>query len=111
MRIDQLLVAWGLVSTRSQAQRLITDDVQWKKADSAGDEWKTIVKNGDEVPEAVPLQLLDDSEARYVSRGDLKLEAALKQVGLSVADLTCLDVASPLVALSTAFCSMGRCRW
>jgi hypothetical protein len=38
------------------------------------------------------LRLLDDSEARYVSRGGLKLEAALKQVGLSVAGLACLDV-------------------
>ena len=92
MRIDQLLVARGLASTRSQAQRLIADGVQWKKAGSAGDEWKTIVKNGDEVPEDAPLQLLDDSEARYVSRGGLKLEAALKQVGLSVAGLICLDV-------------------
>ncbi len=37
MRIDQLLVQRGLASTRSQAQRLIADGVQWKK----GDEWKT----------------------------------------------------------------------
>ena len=88
MRIDQLLVARGLASTRSQAQRLIADGVQWRK----GDEWKTVAKNGDEVPEDAPLQLLDDSEARYVSRGGLKLEAALKQVGLSVAGLACLDV-------------------
>jgi 23S rRNA (cytidine1920-2'-O)/16S rRNA (cytidine1409-2'-O)-methyltransferase len=88
MRIDQLLVARGLASTRSQAQRLIADGVQWRK----GDEWKTVAKNGDEVPEDAPLQLLDDSEARYVSRGGLKLEAALKQVGLSVTGLACLDV-------------------
>lgn len=88
MRIDQLLVARGLASTRSQAQRLIADGVQWKK----GDEWKTVVKNGDEVPDDAPLQLLDDSEARYVSRGGLKLEAALKQVGLAVAGWACLDV-------------------
>jgi 23S rRNA (cytidine1920-2'-O)/16S rRNA (cytidine1409-2'-O)-methyltransferase len=88
MRIDQLLVARGLASTRSQAQRLIADGVQWRK----GEEWRTVVKNGDEVPEDAPIQLLDDSEARYVSRGGLKLEAALKQVGLSVTGLACLDV-------------------
>ncbi len=88
MRIDQLLVQRGLASTRSQAQRLIADGVQWKK----GDEWKTVAKNGDEVPEEALVQLLDDSEARYVSRGGLKLEAALKQVGLSVEGLACLDV-------------------
>jgi 23S rRNA (cytidine1920-2'-O)/16S rRNA (cytidine1409-2'-O)-methyltransferase len=92
MRIDQLLVARGLASTRSQAQRLIADGVQWKRQGAGGDEWKTIVKNGDEVPDDAPIQLMDDSEARYVSRGGLKLEAALKQVGLSVAGLACLDV-------------------
>ena len=92
MRIDQLLVARGLASTRSQAQRLIADGVQWKKMGLAGEEWRTVVKNGDEVPDDAPIQLLDDSEARYVSRGGLKLEAALKQVGLSVSGLACLDV-------------------
>jgi 23S rRNA (cytidine1920-2'-O)/16S rRNA (cytidine1409-2'-O)-methyltransferase len=88
MRIDQLLVARGLASTRSQAQRLIADGVQWRK----GNEWKVVAKNGDEVPDDALVQLLDDSEARYVSRGGLKLEAALKQVGLSVTGLACLDV-------------------
>lgn len=88
MRIDQLLVARGLASTRSQAQRLIAGGVQWRK----GNEWKTVFKNGDEVPDDAPIQLLDDSEARYVSRGGLKLEAALQKVGLSVAGLACLDV-------------------
>jgi 23S rRNA (cytidine1920-2'-O)/16S rRNA (cytidine1409-2'-O)-methyltransferase len=88
MRIDQLLVQRGLASTRSQAQRLIADGVQWKN----GEVWKRVAKNGDEVPDGAELQLLDDSEARYVSRGGLKLEAALKQAGVKVAGLRCLDV-------------------
>lgn len=88
MRADQLLVHRNLASTRSQAQRLIADGVQWLK----GVEWKTVTKNGDEIPLEAELKLLDDSEARYVSRGGLKLEAALKHVGLSVTGLACLDV-------------------
>lgn len=88
MRIDQLLVQRGLASTRSQAQRLIADGVEWLYLDA----WKRVSKNGDEVPESAEIRLLDDSEARYVSRGGLKLEAALKKVGLSVAGLKCLDV-------------------
>ncbi len=92
MRADQLLVARGLASTRSQAQRLIADGVQWRRSSLAGDEWKRIAKNGDEVPDDAPIELLDDSEARYVSRGGLKLEAALKQAALSVEALACLDV-------------------
>lgn len=88
MRIDQLLVQRGLATTRSQAQRLIADGVEWQN----GEVWKRVAKNGDDVPENAELRLLDDSEARYVSRGGLKLEAALKQVALSVEGLACMDV-------------------
>ncbi|MGI9133687.1 MAG: TlyA family RNA methyltransferase [Rhodoferax sp.] len=88
MRIDQLMVQRGLASTRSQAQRLIAAGVQWR-LDGA---WKRVVKNGDEVPEGAALELLDAAEARYVSRGGLKLEAALRHLGLAVAGLDCLDV-------------------
>ncbi|MFM2275297.1 MAG: hypothetical protein RL211_1169 [Pseudomonadota bacterium] len=88
MRIDQLLVHRQLASTRSQAQRLIADGVQWL----SGDVWKRVVKNGDEVPESANIRLLDDSQARYVSRGGLKLEGALKTIGLDVTGLHCLDV-------------------
>ncbi len=88
MRIDQLLVHRQLASTRSQAQRLIAGGVEWRQ----GETWRRVAKNGDEVPDDALVRLLDDSEARYVSRGGLKLEAALKQVGLSVSGLACLDV-------------------
>ncbi len=88
MRADQLLVARHLATSRSQAQRLIADGMQWHK----GEDWKTVTKNGDDIPADAELRLLDDSEARYVSRGGLKLEAALRQVGLSVTGWACLDV-------------------
>jgi 23S rRNA (cytidine1920-2'-O)/16S rRNA (cytidine1409-2'-O)-methyltransferase len=88
MRIDQLLVQRGLASTRSQAQRLIAGGVEWQQ----GADWRCVAKNGDNVPEDAELRLLDDSEARYVSRGGLKLEAALQQAGLCVAGFQCLDV-------------------
>jgi 23S rRNA (cytidine1920-2'-O)/16S rRNA (cytidine1409-2'-O)-methyltransferase len=39
-----------------------------------------------------PIQLLNTAEARYVSRGGLKLEAALAHVQLNVKGLACLDV-------------------
>ena len=105
MRADQLLVLRGLASTRSQAQRLIADGVQWRKAD----DWKTVVKNGDEIPEDAPIQLLDDSEARYVSRGGLKLEAALRQVALSVDGLACLDVGQSTGGFTDCLLQHGAC--
>ena len=89
MRADQLLVERGLAASRSQAQRLIATGVRWRLG--AGD-WKAVAKNGDELLETVELQLVDGAESRYVSRGGLKLEGALREAGLLVGGWRCLDV-------------------
>jgi len=89
MRIDQLLVERGLAASRSQAQRLIAAGVRWRQPHGA---WRAVGKNRDEVPEGAELQLVDDAEPRYVSRGGLKLEGALRSTGLQVQGLRCLDV-------------------
>jgi 23S rRNA (cytidine1920-2'-O)/16S rRNA (cytidine1409-2'-O)-methyltransferase len=89
MRADQLLVERGLAASRSQAQRLIAAGVRWRLPDT---EWKTVAKNGEDLRQTVELQLLDTAESRFVSRGGLKLEAALQRCGLDVAGLRCLDV-------------------
>ena len=88
MRIDQLLVQRGLATTRSQAQRLIASGVQWK-TDGV---WKRVAKNGDAVVPDAEIELLDQSEARFVSRGGLKLEGALLRTGIAVAGQVCLDL-------------------
>jgi 23S rRNA (cytidine1920-2'-O)/16S rRNA (cytidine1409-2'-O)-methyltransferase len=89
MRADQLLVDRGLAASRSQAQRLIASGVQWRVGAQA---WQRIAKNGDGLPAQCELQLLDTAEARYVSRGGLKLEGALRDSGVSVHNQRCLDV-------------------
>jgi 23S rRNA (cytidine1920-2'-O)/16S rRNA (cytidine1409-2'-O)-methyltransferase len=89
MRADQLLVERGLAATRSQAQRLIAAGVQWRVGDQA---WRSVLKNGEELTSVCELQLLDDAETRYVSRGGLKLAGALQQTGLKVDGWFCLDV-------------------
>ena len=89
MRVDQLLVERGLASSRSQAQRLIAAGVQWRMAPAG---WKAVAKNGDELPDDAEIELLDAAEARYVSRGGLKLEAALKAAGIDAKGKDCLDV-------------------
>ena len=90
MRADLFLVEHGHAATRSQAQRLIASGVQWRV--EAGGAWKKVAKNGDEIPDAAELQLLDTTEAKYISRGGLKLEGALKSTGVDVAGLRCLDI-------------------
>ena len=90
MRADVFLVDFGHATTRSQAQRLIAAGVEWRLSPRAP--WQKVVKNGDNIPDMAEVRLLDDSEAKYLSRGGLKLEGALKAAGLDVTGLRCLDV-------------------
>ncbi len=131
MRADQLLVIRGLASTRAQAQRLIASGVQWLKLGhhytaqgantsaeigaasasmtSSGSTlyWQRIVKNGDILPIDAQIELLNDAEARYVSRGGLKLEGALATLGLSVAGSTCLDVGQSTGGFTDCLLQLG----
>jgi len=88
MRADQLLVERGLAASRSQAQRLIAGGMRWR----VGGEWRAVGKNGDELPDGAEVELQDAAEARYVSRGGLKLEGALRSAGIDLTGLVCLDV-------------------
>ncbi|EJE51187.1 putative rRNA methylase [Acidovorax sp. CF316] len=90
MRADVFLVEFGHAATRSQAQRLIAAGVEWRLSPLAP--WQKVAKNGDDIPSVAELRLLDDSEAKYLSRGGLKLEGALAATKLSVKGLRCLDV-------------------
>jgi 23S rRNA (cytidine1920-2'-O)/16S rRNA (cytidine1409-2'-O)-methyltransferase len=88
MRADQLLVERGLAASRSQAQRLIAGGMRWH--DGRG--WHAVGKNGDDLPADAQVALDDAAEARYVSRGGLKLQGALRAAGLDVRGWRCLDV-------------------
>jgi len=91
MRADQLLVERGMAASRSQAVRLIAGGLRWRDAGSS-DAWRDVVKNRDDLPESAELELVDGAEARYVSRGGLKLEGALKTAGIDATGLQCLDI-------------------
>lgn len=106
MRVDQLLVQRQLALTRSAAQRLISAGVEWQD----GSRWRRVAKNGDEVPADAPLRLLDDAEVRYVSRGGLKLEAALAHTGLSAQGKDCLDVGQSTGGFTDVLLKAGAAR-
>jgi 23S rRNA (cytidine1920-2'-O)/16S rRNA (cytidine1409-2'-O)-methyltransferase len=88
LRADQLLVERGLAVSRSQAVRLIAGGMRWRD----GAEWRVVGKNRDDIPADAELELLDNAEARYVSRGGLKLEGALAATGIDARGRRCLDV-------------------
>lgn len=106
MRADQLLVERGLAASRAQAQRLIAAGVQWRLQ---GD-WRRVAKSGEELPPAAELRLLDASEARYVSRGGLKLEGALRHAALDVRGWICLDVGQSTGGFTDCLLQAGAAR-
>lgn len=87
MRADQWLVEHGLAASRSQAQRLIAAGARWQ----APTGWKPLAKS-DELPPDARVELIDAAEARYVSRGGLKLEGVLRASRVEVRGWRCLDV-------------------
>jgi 23S rRNA (cytidine1920-2'-O)/16S rRNA (cytidine1409-2'-O)-methyltransferase len=106
-RVDQLLVQRGLAPSRSAAQRLIAQGaVRWLAP--AG--WTAPRKAGDELPEGCALQIADDAELRWVSRGGLKLEGALERAGLDVAGRTCLDVGQSTGGFTNVLLARGAAK-
>jgi 23S rRNA (cytidine1920-2'-O)/16S rRNA (cytidine1409-2'-O)-methyltransferase len=91
MRADQVLVQRGLAPSRVQAQRLLAAGVRWFD----GAAWRLIARNADDLPAHAPIDLRGADKAgelRYVSRGGLKLESALREAALDPAGALCLDL-------------------
>lgn len=86
-RIDKLLVERGLAPTRTKAQALVMAGVV------LADEQR-VEKSSESFPPEVVIRVkgADNPAARYVGRGGLKLEAALREFQVDVRGLTCLDV-------------------
>jgi 23S rRNA (cytidine1920-2'-O)/16S rRNA (cytidine1409-2'-O)-methyltransferase len=107
MRADQLLVQRGLAPSRSAAQRLIAQGaVRWRGP--AG--WAAPRKAGEELPDGCELQVTDDAELRFVSRGGLKLEGALAHCGIDVTGKTCLDVGQGTGGFTDVLLQRGAAR-
>lgn len=86
-RIDKLMVERGLAPTRTKAQALVMAGVV------LADEQR-VEKSSESFPLDVSIRVkgTDNAAARYVGRGGLKLEAALREFNLDVKGLVCLDV-------------------
>jgi 23S rRNA (cytidine1920-2'-O)/16S rRNA (cytidine1409-2'-O)-methyltransferase len=82
-RLDAELVARGLVPSREKAQALILAGEVLVNGQKAK-------KPGQAVEQAAKLEVMEPP--RYVSRGGLKLEAALNAFSVCAQDKVCLDV-------------------
>jgi len=83
-RLDVLLVARGLAQSRQRALALILAGAVWVDG-------KCATKAGVKVSADSSLRVTA-KDIPYVSRGGLKLEAAIKEFGISLRGLRCLDV-------------------
>ncbi|MEJ2157846.1 MAG: TlyA family RNA methyltransferase [Desulfobacteraceae bacterium] len=101
-RLDLLLVEKGLASSRQRARALIMAGkvlVASLRVDKPGtqvDKTTDIVVKGNEMP--------------YVSRGGIKLEAALRETALSVSGLTCMDVGASTGGFTDCLLQHGAAR-
>ncbi|MET0350913.1 MAG: TlyA family RNA methyltransferase [Rhizobacter sp.] len=107
MRIDQLIQQKGLAPTRSAAQRLIERGaVRWLGPKG----WSVPKKAGEDVPEDCQLEVTDDAELKFVSRGGLKLEGALEHTKIDVTGLTCLDAGQSTGGFTDALLQRGAAK-
>jgi 23S rRNA (cytidine1920-2'-O)/16S rRNA (cytidine1409-2'-O)-methyltransferase len=107
MRADQLVVQRDLAPTRSAAQRLIdAGAVRWLGPKG----WAVPKKAGEDLPEGCRLEVTDDAELRFVSRGGLKLEAALVRCAIDPAGTNALDIGQSTGGFTDVLLQRGAAR-
>lgn len=104
-RIDKLLVERGLVDSRTKAQALIM-------AGAVLVSEQRVDKPSELVQPAAPIRIkgADDPALRYVGRGGIKLEAALREFALRVEGLLCLDVGASTGGFTDCLLQQGARR-
>ncbi len=107
MRADQLLLRRALAPTRSAAQRLIERGaVRWQGAGG----WQVLRKAGENLGDDCRLEVTDDAELRFASRGGLKLEGALTRCRLDLTGRTALDVGQSTGGFTDVLLQRGAAR-
>ena len=100
-RLDVIIAARGLCDSREQGRRLII----------SGDvtvDGKVINKPGTKVDDTADIEI--HNKPRYVSRGGLKLEGALKEFPVSPAGKVCLDIGASTGGVTDCLLQNGAIR-
>lgn len=100
-RLDVLVAQLGLSDSREQAQRLIL-------AGEVSVKGQVITKPGTKVDETLPITV--KNKPRYVSRGGLKLEGALKAFPVMAEGKICLDIGSSTGGFTDCLLQNGATR-
>jgi 23S rRNA (cytidine1920-2'-O)/16S rRNA (cytidine1409-2'-O)-methyltransferase len=104
-RIDKLLVERGLADSRTKAQAIVM-------AGAVLANEQRIAKPSDLIPTDAEIRVkgAEDPAARYVGRGGLKLEAALREFQIDVRDYVCLDVGASTGGFTDCLLQHGACK-
>src|SRR6266478_1521621 len=86
-RVDKLLVERGLAVSRTKAQAMVMAGVVLVNEQRINKPSDLVAPNAE-----IRIKGGDDPASRYVGRGGLKLEAALREFQINVEGLHCLDV-------------------
>ncbi len=100
-RLDVLVTSLGLCDSREQAQRLIL-------AGEVSVKGQLITKPGTKVDDTLPIAI--KNKPRYVSRGGLKLEGALKAFPVKAEGKICLDIGSSTGGFTDCLLQNGALR-
>ena len=108
MRADLFLVRGGYASSRTLAQKLIADG-------AVTVDGQLIVKASEDIPEEPSrgehtVVVTATADTRYVGRGGLKLEAALKAFGVDVTGLTVADIGASTGGFTDCLLQNGAAR-
>lgn len=104
VRIDKLLTDRGLADSRTQAQALVMAGVVLV------DE-KRVEKPSEKFAEGAAIRLKGTSpESRYVGRGGLKLEAALREFDVDPTGWICIDIGSSTGGFTDCLLQHGAAR-
>jgi 23S rRNA (cytidine1920-2'-O)/16S rRNA (cytidine1409-2'-O)-methyltransferase len=104
-RIDKLLVAKGLADSRTKAQAMVMAGVvlvDEQRVDKPSDQFLADA--------LIRIKDADNPAAKYVGRGGLKLDAALREFHIDVHDFTCLDVGASTGGFTDCLLQHGATR-
>ncbi|HEV2904742.1 MAG TPA: TlyA family RNA methyltransferase [Pyrinomonadaceae bacterium] len=102
-RIDKLLVDRGLTDSRTKAQALVM-------AGAVLVDEQLVRKPSELFDKSANIRIKDDATSRYVGRGGIKLEAALREFKIDVSGLLCLDVGSSTGGFTDCLLQLGARR-
>jgi len=99
-RIDKILVDRGLAESRTKAQALVM-------AGAVLVDEQRVNKPSELFEPTAKIRIKEEAASRYVSRGGLKLEAALREFQIEASGLVCLDVGASTGGFSDCLLQHG----